>query len=67
MANIEHDNEKVWDLAEKIGFCMLTTQSGAELKARPMSAHGERVENAFYFLTDVESHKDEEVEQHPDV
>lgn len=67
MANIEHDNEKVWDLAEKIGFCMLTTQSGADLKARPMSAHGERVENAFYFLTDVESHKDEEVEQHPDV
>ena len=67
MANIEDDNEKVWKLAEKIGFCMLTTQSGSDLKARPMSAHCEPIENAFYFLTDVESHKDDEIAQHPAV
>lgn len=67
MANVEDENEKVWELAEKIGFCMLTTQSGSDLKARPMSAHGERIENAFYFLTDVDSHKDDEVAEHPKV
>ncbi|MBD9650333.1 pyridoxamine 5'-phosphate oxidase family protein [Ensifer sp. NPDC090286] len=66
MTYIEDDGE-VWDLAEKIGFCMLTTQSGGELKARPMSAHIERVENALYFLTDIKGHKDDEVAQHPNV
>lgn len=67
MTYIEDDNGEVWDLAEKIGFCMLTTQSGADLKARPMSAYIERVENALYFLTDVKSHKDDEVARHPNV
>mgnify|MGYP002653344436 CR=1 FL=1 len=66
MTYIEDDGE-VWDLAEKIGFCMLITQSGGELKARPMSAHIERVENALYFLTDIKGHKDDEVAQHPNV
>jgi general stress protein 26 len=61
------DVTKVWDLAEKIGFCMLTTQTGPDLRARPMSAYCERIDNAFYFLTDVESHKDEEVVRHPGV
>lgn len=41
MSTNEDDNSKVWDLAEKIGFCMLTTQSGKDLKARPMSAYAE--------------------------
>ncbi|MBD9596855.1 MULTISPECIES: pyridoxamine 5'-phosphate oxidase family protein [unclassified Ensifer] len=67
MTYIEDDNGEVWDLAEKIGFCMLTTQAGADLKARPMSAYIERVENALYFLTDVKSHKDDEVARHPNV
>ncbi len=67
MAHSEDHQEKVWELAEKIGFCMLTTQSGTDLKARPMSAYAERIENALYFLTDVASHKDEEVARHPNV
>jgi general stress protein 26 len=67
MAHIEDEHEKVWDLAEKIGFCMLTTQSGTDLRARPMAAYAERLENAFYFLTDVASHKDEEIARYPNV
>jgi general stress protein 26 len=67
MAHEEDDATKVWDLAEKIGFCMLTTQSGSDLRARPMSAYSERIDNAFYFLTDVTSHKDEEIARHPNV
>lgn len=57
----------VWDLAEKIGFCMLTTQTSHELRARPMAAHPERLENAFYFLTDADGHKDEEIARNPHV
>lgn len=67
MSTNQDDNGKVWDLAEKIGFCMLTTQAGMDLKARPMSAYAERIDNAFYFLTDVASHKDDEVSRHPNV
>lgn len=67
MTHAKDDNDKVWDLAEKIGFCMLATQSGTDLKARPMSAYAERIENAFYFLTDAASHKDDEVSRHPGV
>ncbi len=67
MADTNKDITKVWELAEKIGFCMLTTQTGADLRARPMSAYAEQLENAFYFLTDVASHKDEEVSRYPNV
>lgn len=67
MTHHDDDISRVWDLADKIGFCMLTTQSGIDLRARPMSAHSEREDNAFYFLTDVASHKDEEISRHPNV
>jgi general stress protein 26 len=68
MAENEDDGiSKVWELVEKIGFCMLTTQTGSDLRARPMSAYAERVENAVYFLTDVSSHKDEEIVLRPNV
>lgn len=67
MAETKNDISKVWELAEKIGFCMLTTQTGNDLRARPMSAYAEQLENAFYFLTDVASHKDEEISRSPNV
>ncbi|WP_421578215.1 pyridoxamine 5'-phosphate oxidase family protein [Shinella sp. M31] len=67
MAQAENDQDKVWELAKDIGFCMLTTQSGDELRARPMSADADREAHAFYFLTDAASHKDEEIASHPAV
>ncbi|MGA1834340.1 pyridoxamine 5'-phosphate oxidase family protein [Rhizobium wenxiniae] len=67
MADAADDTTKVWDLAETIGFCMLTTVNGSDLRARPMSAYAERNEDAFYFLTDVASHKDDEVAKQPHV
>lgn len=63
MAHTEDERGKVWELAEKIGFCMLATQTGYTLRARPMAAYTEVIENAFYFLTDVNSHKDDEIAQ----
>ncbi len=67
MTKDKDDSERVWDLTEKIGFCMLVTKAGADIRARPMSAYVERLENAFYFLTDVESHKDDEIARRPEV
>ena len=61
------DVTRAWDLMEKIMFCMLSTRNGEEIRARPMAAHVERIENAIYFLTDVESHKDDEIERWPNV
>jgi general stress protein 26 len=61
--NVDH----VWDMMEKIGFCMLSTLDGNSIRARPMAAHVERDENRILFLTDKESHKEEEIEAHPDV
>ncbi|MFK0334399.1 pyridoxamine 5'-phosphate oxidase family protein [Rhizobium sp. NPDC090275] len=66
MTDINH-LDTVWNLAEKIGFCMLTTETSGDLRARPMAAHPERLENAFYFLTDVNAHKDEEIAHNPHV
>ncbi|MFK0276257.1 pyridoxamine 5'-phosphate oxidase family protein [Ensifer sp. NPDC090286] len=67
MAENENDQDKIWELAKDIGFCMLTTQTGGDLRARPMSAHIEREDNAFYFLTDDASHKDDEIAGNPAV
>lgn len=61
------DTARVWKLIDKIGFCMLTTQNGGTLRARPMSAYADRGGNAVYFLTDVASHKDEEIARSPNV
>ncbi|MBS3650855.1 pyridoxamine 5'-phosphate oxidase family protein [Pseudaminobacter sp. 19-2017] len=55
------DPERVWNLMEKIGFCMLATRDGEDIRARPMAAHVEPAENAVYFLTDVKDHKDDEI------
>lgn len=58
------DQDRVWSLIERIGHCMLVTHDGAgdRLRARPMSAHPERDEDAIYFLTDARDYKDDEVE-----
>lgn len=60
---------KVWDLIDKIDFCMLVTtgRSGA-LRGRPMSSIGKRDENRIYFLTHADAGaKDDEVAASPAV
>ncbi|WP_439500160.1 pyridoxamine 5'-phosphate oxidase family protein [Bosea sp. (in: a-proteobacteria)] len=58
------DQDRAWSMIEEIGICMLVTHdgSGDQLRARPMSAHAARDEDAIYFLTDIRNHKDDEVE-----
>jgi len=58
------DQDRVWNLMEKISLCMLVTHDGAgdELRARPMSAHVARDEEAIFFLADARDRKDDEIE-----
>lgn len=57
------DPQHVWDMARKIKVAMLTNWDGTNLNSRPMSAHIEQDENAFYFLADKRSHKDEDMKR----
>lgn len=62
-----HDQDRAWQLMEKIGFAMLVTHDGDKLRARPMSAHVERNHNAIFFLTDARRHKDDEIARNPGI
>ena len=61
------DTARAWELIEKIGFCMFSSMDGEEIRSRPMAAYVERDEDRILFLTDAESHKDEEIAAHPNV
>jgi general stress protein 26 len=67
MKTEQDDIAQTWNLMEKIGFCMLSTRSGDDIRARPMAAHVEPMENAIYFLTDISSTKDDEIARWPNV
>lgn len=67
---MKHDHDAItqtWDLMEKIGFCMISTRSGEDIRARPMTPHLEPMENAIYFLTDINGTKDDEIARWPNV
>ena len=61
------DTTKVWDLIDKIGFCMLATETGNDIRARPMAAYLDRDADTIFFLTDVRRHKDNEIEANPNI
>ena len=61
------DVDRVWELMERISICMLTTHDGERIRSRPMAAFVRREEDAVYFLTDAQHHKDEEIHDNPNV
>jgi general stress protein 26 len=61
------DVQRVWKLVEDIGICMLASRDGTEIRTRPMAAYFDRQTDLIYFLTDVASHKDEEIAGDPHV
>jgi general stress protein 26 len=64
----EHNNlERVWDIIESVGVCMLTTQAGDQLRARPVEPRADRQSGLIFVVTDVRSAKQEEIEAKPDV
>ena len=59
--------ERVWNVADSVGVCMLTTHSGGGLRARPVAARVNRDQALIYVVTDVRSLKTDEIENSPDV
>ena len=57
--------DRVWELAEKIGFCMFVTWDGERQQARPLSSRLRRDEHAIYFLVSAEGHKNEQIDDYP--
>lgn len=61
----EEARDRAWELADKINICMFVTWDGERQRARPLAANVMRDEHAFYFLTDVNGLKDDQIEQFP--
>ncbi len=57
----------VWRLIEKTGGCMLVTNRGGRLRARPMHALPDKDAGVIYFLADEAGEKDEEIARTPAV
>src|ERR1700704_4560879 len=63
----QDNNDRVWDIVEKAGVCMLTTQFAGGLRARPVEARPDRDAGLIYFVTDLHSAKEDEIKAMPDV
>ena len=59
--------DRVWTIVEKVGVCMLTTQAAGGLRARPLEARPDRDAGLIFFVTDIHSAKEQEIEATPDV
>jgi general stress protein 26 len=59
--------DRVWDIIEKVGVCMLTTQFPGGLRARPIEMRSDRDAELIFFVTDIHSAKEDEIEGAPDV
>ena len=57
--------DRVWELAEKIDFCMFVTWDGHRQQARPLSSRVRRDEHTIYFLVSSDGHKNEQIEAFP--
>jgi general stress protein 26 len=65
---MEDKLNRVWEIIEHVGVCMLTTQrADGRLRARPLEARPDRQNNAIYFVTDCRSAKENEIEANPSV
>ncbi len=66
MTHHDHDKQdKAWELAESIKFCMFITWDGERQRARPMASQPAKEEHAIYFLTDEESAKSHQIDRFP--
>jgi general stress protein 26 len=59
--------DRVWEIIEQVGVCMLTTQFAAGLRARPLEARADRNAGLILFVTDIRSAKEDEIEASPDI
>jgi general stress protein 26 len=59
--------DRVWDVIEKVGVCMMTTRFTGGLRARPLEARPDRDAGTIRFVTDERGGKDDEVAAAPEV
>jgi general stress protein 26 len=59
--------DRVWDIIEKVGVCMLTTRFPGGLRARPVESRPDRAAGLIFFVTDLRSGKEHEIEAEHDV
>ena len=63
----QRNGDRIWDIIERVGVCMLTTQAAGRLRARPLEARPDRKAGLIFAVTDVHSAKQDEIEAAPDV
>ena len=54
----EENLDRVWEIIEKVGVAMLTTQFSGGLRARPLEARPERDAGLIWFVTVIEAEHD---------
>jgi general stress protein 26 len=59
--------DRVWDIIERVGVCMLTTRFAKGLRARPLEARPEPSTGIIWFVTDLRSDKEQEIERESEV
>jgi len=59
--------DRVWEIIEQVSVCMLTTRFAGGLRARPLEARPDRDAGTIWFVTDLHSGKEQEIESEQDV
>ncbi len=59
--------DRVWQVIERVGVCMLTTLCDSGLRARPVEARPDRAAGKIWIVTDRRSDKEHEIEAEHDV
>src|SRR3989442_10002047 len=59
--------DRVWEIIEKVGVCMLTTRFAGGLRARPLEARPERETGIIWLVTDLHSDKEQEIAAEHDI
>jgi general stress protein 26 len=67
MAKQQDHLARVWDIIEQVGVCMLTTGFAGGMRARPVEARPDRAAGLIWFITDLHSGKEHEIEAEHDV
>lgn len=61
------NTERIWEIIETVGIAMLTTSFPGGLRARPIEARPDRDAGLLWFVTDMRSGKEHEIEAEQDV
>jgi general stress protein 26 len=59
--------DRIWDIIENVGVCMLATQRAGRLRARPMEPRRDRKHRLIFAVTDSHSAKLDEIEATSDI